>query len=155
MHLEALNTFKIGANFQNIYNIKLNIADNFSCQSLQEIRQQPQNLVQNAINKFCLYVVLRKNTGQEKVLFLLIILLFWFNNWMNTTNEFSWNNFQEGISTCFNCQHFCLLVAQMWYNIRNNDFVDKYIKAMTISEPLLVTLLTPTTCFSATFSWET
>ena len=48
---------------------------------------------------------------------------------MNTTNNFSWDNFQNGMNTRFGCQHSCLSVAQMWDNLKHDDSVNKYIKA--------------------------
>ena len=88
-----------------------------------------QNWLKNAFNKLRLYNIPKRHWVRESANFLEGLALVWFNNWMNTTNNFSWDNFQNGMNTRFGCQHSCLSVARMWDNLKHNNSVDKYIKA--------------------------
>ena len=86
-------------------------------------------MVKNAFNKFCLYDVPKRHWVRESAIFSEKLTLVWFNNWMNTTNNFSWDNFQNAVNICFGHQHSCLSVAWMWDNLKQEDSFNKYIKA--------------------------
>ena len=64
-----------------------------------------QNWLKNAFNKLLLYDVPKRHWVRESANFLEGLALVWFNNWMNTTNNFSWDTFQNGMNTRFGCQH--------------------------------------------------
>ena len=53
----------------------------------------------------------------------------WYNSWLNTPGNHSWQKFADGMHCQFAHTHYALSTAQMWDNLKQEGSVKDYIKA--------------------------
>ena len=53
----------------------------------------------------------------------------WYNSWLNAPGNHSWQEFANGMHRRFGCAHSALSIARMWDNLKQEGFVEDYIKA--------------------------
>ena len=85
--------------------------------------------IETAVNKIHQYHILSEHWVREAGNFLEGLALVWYNSWLNTPGDHSWQEFANGMHRRFGCTHSALSIDRMWDNLKQEGSVEDYIKA--------------------------
>ena len=88
-----------------------------------------QMWIKTAVNKIHQYHIRPEHWVREAGNFLEGLALVWYNSWLNTPGNHSWQEFADGMHRRFGRNHSALSIARMWDNLKQEGSVEDYIKA--------------------------
>ena len=88
-----------------------------------------QMWIDMAVDEIHQYHILPEHWVREAGNFLDGLVLAWYNSCLNGPGKHSWQEFYNGMHQCFGRSHLALSIACIWDNLKQEDFVKKFIKA--------------------------